>query len=363
MPPNALTSVSSATTLTPETGAITLYQNDPLLQPLLSRLFVESVSGNASLSDAQVICISDIHTDEDEMFVRSEIVNAVMRQRNVTKATILFEISPIRQVDNQGNRLTPLVHYPLDIGGWDEQTADYLIGFSACRRSSSWYKRSSNVFNEINKVEKELQKAQIEESAASFKACPMVDYSYLFSGAQEAPKGKTNEDPTEYELAKKRCQELSNKLSSLRTLHNQLLDLCVCASSIVTEKAKLRNQPLYLHAHQAVAASPEAAPVFIKAGKAHLGYPDVPEGLGDLKYCIISIKQMNPECRQDGCAAYYGIQEDGEISPMERDPDPRSHFSPEELAVEERYYTLFPRTSSYESAEPESNSQHAEPTL
>lgn len=241
--------------------ALTPFSGDPFVSNV-SNLMISSISGNASLKDAQVICMSDFHYDVQQKHVRAHIINEIMRTRHAaSKVFFLLEGSQAGHMPNQmvyeklvGKDLIQSDHF---VAGWDNMK---LLN------------RGMNKINDVQHL-----RSQGKELEKQYRGLQQRKSDVLRNTAV-APE-KIFEELDSIEALMKPLQARLEAISQgLFEMHGQIKEL-----------AGNRNQFLHKSVHHLAKTEPGAT-IFVIAGEEH--FKSISSEIGSLKHCILKIRQI-----------------------------------------------------------------------
>lgn len=110
---------------------ISNYFGDPSIS-ILNNLMIKSMTGNSSLENARVICLSDFHCDNAQKYIRAEIINEVIHSKKNKHKEVIFLLEGAQSghVPNDccynkliGENLIDSYHY---VTGWDNMMLNHF---------------------------------------------------------------------------------------------------------------------------------------------------------------------------------------------------------------------------------------------
>jgi|GEM_PF-6573439 len=269
------TLVPAFTTQTERT--ISAYIGDPCLSPF-SNLFIKSLSGNSSLKNAQVICLSDFHYDVVQKYIRAQIINEVLGSRNLTNKEVIFLVEgaqagsePHAWVHDKliGKNLINCDHF---VFGWDNMRLNklgiYLI-------------KSMQL---LRLVGKKMERDSICLDEKRLEILHRTDIS------PEQMLERIDTIESEMHSVRSKAEKISNTISFI--LEN------------LNKTSEYRNDYLYRSINTILENKPESI-VFAIGGKFH--FKHIPEEMNDVRYSVVNLKEIRKITDFDeACKEVYG---------------------------------------------------------
>lgn len=254
------------------------YYGDPFVS-IVSNLMIKSITGNSSLKDARVICLSDFHFDNMQVYIRAQIINEVIQLRREYSKEVLILVEgaqsgyePNEEVYNKliGKNL---VHFEHIAVGWDDMQLN------------------ANGIRLINKMRKLILKMRqvnekIDRCKRTISRAVMKDGCLL----------KNN----------------SNNVNHVNTKINSLIiiskELCIRINALFEQIKELeirRNDYLYDSINKALNKYRDSM-VLVIGGEYHFQHI-AESSIGSVNHCIVNIKQTREITSFDeACNEVYG---------------------------------------------------------
>lgn len=241
---------------------LSTFYKDPLIS-IFSNLMVQSITGNASLKDARVVCLSDFHYDTTQKYIRAQMINEILYSRKMTYKEIVFLLDG-----------TQAGHEP------DEWSYDKLIGKDFIASTHLAFGWDDMRLNEAGI--RLISKVQILRLKAK-----KMEEKYISLYQQKSAALKNTFIPIEKIL--KKIDEIETKQKKL-IMKSEKISLSIESTfEEIRELANKRDYFLNVSINKVLKKYPNSI-IFVIAGAHHFKYTS--SMINHIDHCVLKIKSL-----------------------------------------------------------------------
>lgn len=265
----------------------------------LCNAMIQSMTGNATLYDANVICLSDFHYDPLQKYVRSQIINEVLHARDATDKKVYFllegvdaECAPSDWMYDRlvGNGCILFQHF---VAGWDNKE----LNNSGILLVKEMQKLRLE-HNTMNEKKKELEAERLKVIRDS--TCSL----------DKTPLDKTPLDKTPLEKTFEKIDLIEEQLTSLSLESKDVEERIKAVFDEVLSISKKRNTYLYNTINKILKKDKQAL-IFVIGGANH--FKELSTGIC-ARHCILKIHELRAVTDIDqALKEVYGGVDHGEV--------------------------------------------------